>query len=72
MARARWLCTGIALALGGIGTAHAAATGKAAYPEKPVRVIVSFAAGTGSDILARVVTDYLRAAMGVKIGRAHV
>ncbi|HUP93357.1 MAG TPA: tripartite tricarboxylate transporter substrate binding protein [Burkholderiales bacterium] len=34
------------------------------YPEKPIRVIVPFAAGTGTDILARIVTEELRAAWG--------
>ncbi len=34
------------------------------FPEKPIRVIVPFAAGSGTDILARIVTDDLRAAMG--------
>jgi tripartite-type tricarboxylate transporter receptor subunit TctC len=30
------------------------------YPDKPIRVIVPFAAGTGTDILARIITDELR------------
>jgi tripartite-type tricarboxylate transporter receptor subunit TctC len=30
------------------------------YPDKPIRVIVPFAAGTGTDILARIVTEDLR------------
>src|SRR3954470_10181176 len=30
------------------------------FPDKPIRVIVPFAAGTGTDILARIVTDELR------------
>ena len=30
------------------------------YPEKPIRVVVPFAAGTGTDILARIITDELR------------
>ncbi|HEX2829711.1 MAG TPA: tripartite tricarboxylate transporter substrate-binding protein [Burkholderiales bacterium] len=30
------------------------------YPDKPIRVIVPFAAGTGTDILARIVTEELR------------
>lgn len=33
------------------------------YPERPVRVIVPFAAGSGTDILTRIVTDELRTAM---------
>lgn len=31
------------------------------YPDKPIRVIVPFAAGTGTDILGRIVTEDLRA-----------
>jgi len=52
--------------MGGITAAQPAATMQgSSYPNKPVRVIVSFAAGTGSDILTRVVTDDLRTVMGV-------
>jgi tripartite-type tricarboxylate transporter receptor subunit TctC len=35
------------------------------YPDKPIRVLVPFAAGSGTDILARIVTDDLRTTMGV-------
>src|SRR5688572_3981869 len=34
------------------------------YPDRPIRVIVPFAAGTGTDILARIVTEELRATLG--------
>jgi tripartite-type tricarboxylate transporter receptor subunit TctC len=34
------------------------------YPDKPIRVLVPFAAGSGTDILARIVTEELRTAMG--------
>ena len=30
------------------------------YPDKPIRVVVPFAAGTGTDILGRIITDELR------------
>jgi tripartite-type tricarboxylate transporter receptor subunit TctC len=30
------------------------------YPDKPIRVIIPFAAGTGTDILARIITEELR------------
>ena len=33
------------------------------YPDKPIRVVVPFAAGTGTDILARIITDELRTAL---------
>jgi tripartite-type tricarboxylate transporter receptor subunit TctC len=39
----------------GIAPAHAQS-----YPDKPIRVVVPFAAGTGTDILARIVTEELR------------
>jgi tripartite-type tricarboxylate transporter receptor subunit TctC len=38
----------------------AAAVAPHGYPDKPIRVIVPFAAGTGTDILARIVTEELR------------
>jgi tripartite-type tricarboxylate transporter receptor subunit TctC len=34
------------------------------FPDKPIRVLVPFAAGSGTDILARIVTDEMRTAMG--------
>ena len=42
----------------------AAACAAQKYPEKPIRVVVPFAAGTGTDILARIVTEDLRSTMG--------
>lgn len=30
------------------------------YPDKPIRVVIPFAAGTGTDILARIITEELR------------
>src|SRR5262252_6633544 len=35
-----------------------------AYPSKPVKVIVAFAAGSATDILARVMADYFSKSMG--------
>ncbi|HSC94362.1 MAG TPA: tripartite tricarboxylate transporter substrate binding protein [Burkholderiales bacterium] len=39
----------------------------AAYPEKPVRLLIPFAPGGGTDILARAVSDKLTAVLGVPV-----
>ena len=48
----------LALAL---GPAHAA------YPDKPIRIVVTFAAGGASDIVARVIADPLGKALGTTV-----
>ena len=47
------------LLFGGVSALHAQG-----YPDKPIRVVVPFAAGTGTDILARIVTEELRTTLG--------
>lgn len=41
-----------------------AAHAQAGYPSKPIRVVVPFAAGSTTDIIARAITDKLAASMG--------
>ena len=53
----RWIAAGALLAAGWPACAQA-------YPDKPIRVLVPFAAGSGTDILARVVTEELRSSLG--------
>ncbi|WP_338794692.1 tripartite tricarboxylate transporter substrate binding protein [Acidovorax sp. DW039] len=51
----------VALAWGSFPTVHAQT---AAYPNKPVRIIVGFAAGTGPDIVARLLAQKLSEGWG--------
>ena len=44
-----------------------AAQSQSAYPSKPIRVIVPFAAGSTTDIIARAITDKMSASMGQPI-----
>ncbi len=55
--RMRHLLLSFLLAPGGVACAQS-------YPDRPIRVLVPFAAGSGTDILARIVTEELRTAMG--------
>ena len=55
----RRLCLAMALALGG-----SAAMAADAYPSKPIRLIVPFAAGGTTDIIARVISEPLAKALG--------
>jgi len=45
-------------------TAFSAPTALAAYPEQPIRVIVPFAPGGSTDIVARIVTQRMSSALG--------
>src|SRR5690606_34031511 len=58
----KWM--GLALLMGGaIGIVPAAA--QAAYPEKPITIVVPFAAGGAADTLGRVLADKI----GQKVGQ---
>ncbi len=55
----------LALSLAGIAAlAPFAASAQAGYPNKPIRVIVPFAAGSTTDIIARAITDKMGQSMG--------
>ena len=45
--------------------ASAAASAQQTYPNRPIKVIVPFAVGSGTDILTRLVTDELQKSLGV-------
>ena len=56
---AAWRLAGLALAACAV-----AAPAHAAWPEKPIRIVVTFAAGGASDIVARAISDPLARALG--------
>lgn len=59
--RRRLLTAGAAAALCSAGPRRASA---AAYPERPVRVLLGFPAGGGADLLTRVLCDWLQRRLG--------
>lgn len=65
MQRMRTCLPAFLLIASGLAAAQNPSTGSGqAFPDKPIRVLVPFAAGSGTDILARIVTDEMRASMG--------
>jgi tripartite-type tricarboxylate transporter receptor subunit TctC len=62
--RARTLVRGCAIALLGVLAANAGAQTAAAYPNRPITIIVGFTAGGSTDVIARLVAEELRKAWG--------
>lgn len=56
-----------AAALACLTTAPGAVFAQAAYPSKPIRVIVPFAAGSTTDIIARAIADRMSSSMGQQL-----
>ena len=54
----------IRLAVGLVALVFAEAAFAQSYPDKPVRVVVGFAAGGPTDVIARIVSDKLSASLG--------
>lgn len=57
MKNVRLRYAGVMLAIGALFCASSGTLAQQAYPSKPVRLIVPFAAGGSADIIARIVTD---------------
>lgn len=57
----------LAVSLASLAALPFAATAQSAYPTKPIRVIVPFAAGSTTDIIARAITDKMGQSMGQQL-----
>lgn len=64
MQRRDWMRGAATLMVGAVGTFGATLALAQAYPGKPVRLIVPFAPGGTTDIVARVVSEKINAALG--------
>ena len=56
-----------AVAAGALARVAGTARAQAAWPGKPVRIVVPYTPGTGMDILARTLAPHLQAAWGQAI-----
>ena len=57
----------LAVSLASLAALPLAATAQGAYPTKPIKVIVPFAAGSTTDIIARAITDKMGQSMGQQL-----
>lgn len=48
-------------------SAHAAQTGPASYPDRPIRLVLGSAAGSGPDIISRVISERLYKSWGQRV-----
>ena len=60
----RMICVSLLTALFASSAPSASAAG---YPEKPIRLLIPFAPGGGTDLLARALQDKLERALGVSV-----
>jgi tripartite-type tricarboxylate transporter receptor subunit TctC len=58
---------GTAVVVAATGLTSGAALAQSGYPNKPIRVVVPFAAGSTTDIIARAITDKMAASMGQQL-----
>jgi tripartite-type tricarboxylate transporter receptor subunit TctC len=51
----------------GLGVASVAFNAQAAYPDKPIKIVVPYSAGGSSDVIARAISDQMSAALGQSV-----
>lgn len=63
----RFVLSILAIVLGIVFAGPAAFTQQPAYPERPISLVVTFAAGGSSDVLARAVAEAMSGGLGEQI-----
>ena len=62
--RRHWLVGGLLAACAAVGTGTASAQ---TFPSKPIQIVVGFAAGTTTDVIARVAAEHMRNKFGLPV-----